>query len=406
MEATMKDVDLQKEIAPKAFDKKNLFASKYTRLVGIVSVIILALFIIIFLLILFNNRNQNSTPNNSNNNQNNNGDSTVEPTTTVVPTITPTTSPTAKVDKDRILYSDFNGLYVIDIDGKNKKSIIEIDDPSKTRITAFDWKSAGIVSYAICSGDCRIYERDLDTDKEEIAWNGRPFVQSIDSIDWGDNGSILAMIFTNSDYSSTAAIYKNGNLQELKAYSIVPGRGLGYNDGRSVQFSQDSKYISVFNTLYGDGGEKSLYVYTQSGSLIYEIQGVHPTFGAKDTLYFKQGNIVKKKTLPAGNVEDFFNVGGESGYNLNASPAGDLILYWRFEPKLESFTHDGKSSKQLAAEVVNGSWVNNDKIVGFKTKTEKIIELGYDVDSLVLIDKNTKTVSPIVSGAIIDFRIE
>lgn len=164
----------------------------------------------------------------------------------------PTPSKTPNLSSQKIAYVKDKRLWVIDVNGENKKVItggtgVYADE----YIPDIAWRNRNTVSFIDCFGVCKIFTNNLtdDQDRDEISLS-----ETIDgttglALAWNHAGDKLAYLYRFPDGQMKLDMKTTGGTNTIKNFFAGPGRGGSLDDDVSINFSPDDKYILVTNTL-------------------------------------------------------------------------------------------------------------------------------------------------------------
>lgn len=312
------------------------------------------------------------------------------------------------VSAQRIAYKTENNLWVVNPDGTGKKQITTDGNDDTIWYTAFDWKSAGILSYAKCAADCRVYNKNISTMVETEVFTAAPFTQRISDMEWSHNGNTLGYIFTKADFSYEAVLRTGGSAITLKSWGIPPARGGGYFDGIEIGFSPDDSKVLVLNTIVG-GGENTVTAFSSAGAVIVGLADVSfPTFDGNSGFYYSDGDKIKKydfSTSSSSNVYTFPS--GNMGLNLRTSLDRNFIAFWTEAAGVYTLGYydTGGSPSPIATGYSNPGWLDAQYLVALKS-VESMSGMGAESQGLYKIKRTDGTTTTLETKPVYNFEIE
>lgn len=306
----------------------------------------------------------------------------------------------------RVAYIKDSDIWIVNNDGMDKYQITSDGDPSEATYRQVDWKSTNVLSYLKCKASCKIYTKVLPSGAETLAVTPPPFTQFIDTFSWSADSTMVAYFIRKADNSASLILNKSGAESTLKSYGPIPGRGIGEDDGESIEFSADGSKIVSFISFVED--EPYILVYrTSDGAILLTLaDGRFPTFDGNTAIYYKDSPAQKimHRVISAGSSTTALSL--FNGFYLKTSPSRDFISYYSVPSNAELMYHDvAGSPDSITPAAYFGEWLSDSYLVAFKSFVYP--ETGYlGSNALLKVKRTDGTKTTLDTGEISDFSIE
>lgn len=315
-------------------------------------------------------------------------------------------------DTPRFAYvKNEKNIWISNINGEEKFSILELPLTSSSVIMALAWKDNDNLSYSTCDTSSRVceistYNFGTRSIKPELVASGA----LITKLAWSDDQKYLAYIENRS--KKTNLRLKLGTVDTILK-TLDEGEDPSFSK-TSVSFSPNSQYI-LYSTPHDIVTEtrgreesrtptQSLFVYQLNGAQIDEVKNVvYPFFIDDDTVAYRSGNRLVYKdvgTTDESAITDF------AGYNPALSSNERQIAYWRDEVGFNNvvlgvYELDKGIHRNILRGVILPVWVSADKLVGIKADScigERCLLYEFQTTSMVIVDVNNGEVISVDQG--------
>ncbi len=312
-------------------------------------------------------------------------------------------------DTPRFAYiKNEKNIWISNINGEEKFSILELPLTSKSRVVSLSWKDKDNLSYVTCDTStsvCEISTYNFETKsiKPEVTSTG----STLTKFAWSKDGKYLAYIENRG--KNTNLRLKLGTIDNILKTYVTDTEDASLSKS-VVDFNDDSQYILysspelIVNENKSTTQTQSVYIYQLNGAQIDEIKNVdYPFFIDNDTVAYKSNNRLVYKdvgTTDESAITDF------AGYNPALSPNDNQIAYWRDEVGFNNvvlgvYESDKNIHRNILRGVILPVWVSPDKIVGIKADScigERCLLYEFQTTSMVIVDVNNGEVLSVDQG--------
>jgi hypothetical protein len=318
-------------------------------------------------------------------------------------------------DTPRFAYiKNEKNIWISNIDGKEKYSILELPLTSTSTIISLGWKDKNNLSYTTCDSEtsvCEISTYSFETKaiKPELTSTG----SSITKFAWSKDNKYLAYMEIRNGVNNLRL--KLGTIDTILK-SFTADKDDTSLSKSTVAFNPDNQYI-VYSApelivtrdpkttqIISSQQTQSLYVYQLNGAQIDEVKNIiYPFFIDNDTVAYKSNNRLVYKdvgTTDVSAITDF------TGYNPALSTNDKQIAYWRDEVGFNNvvlgvYESDRGIHRNILRGVILPIWVSDDKVVGIKADScigERCLLYEFQTTSMVIVDVNNGEVLSVDQG--------
>jgi hypothetical protein len=297
--------------------------------------------------------------------------------------------------RNRIAYVKDNNIWIVNNDGSGKTQVTG-DGGDDLVYTSVDWCSSNILTYSKCSNsNCTVINHKLDDASNQTLFATD---KGINRVRWSHDGTILASIGGDTKLVWRINLFKDSNTI-IKTFKPTLGRGVGLEDGLSLEWSPDDSFLLSLNTFINDPNEDPIQVYQRDGSMLSSapLPATQPTFAdASGYYYYKADNDINRQKISGGAWSLVFS-GVQQGHNFAASRNGKYIAYWSFDGNTISLNayEVGKDVKPISGNLSNPVWLNKDDkdLVALKTSPDSNSPDGISSSGLVKVNRESGAVT-------------
>lgn len=328
------------------------------------------------------------------------------------------TTQETKADIPTIAYiKNKKSIWTADINGENKKMVLEIPTSSNQTFSALAWKNKASITYSKCSGglgsSCSIetYNTETKAISMEVSSNNAGYVSQIK---WSPKENYLAYI--SSTQGKASFKMKSGTVNNTFGDSF-PVLLDGMETSSKILFSDNADYV-IFSALkfyiikdsYRERQEKHdlIEVFKPNGVKVDSvIDASDPMLLDLERFAYKKSDQLFYKDI---GIEGETKITDIKGSNPEVSFDKNKIAYWNEEG---GFTNAllvvYESNRNIHRNILRGillpKWVSDDKVVGIKAENclgTNCQLYQFQTNSLAIVDVALATVSQVDQGTSIN----
>lgn len=315
-----------------------------------------------------------------------------------------------EIDQKRIAYIDNNNVWVINMDGSNKKQLT-FDGNSDISYANLEFKDKDNLSYVKCpkSENCsQIFTQSLKTSsttlEEQISSEDAYF---LGGIAWSKDGQKLAYIYSDPEQTRFIYVKQNGVAKKIKEIEMkLGGRGGSFDDAQYLEFSPQGEKLLVVYTFNLPLDEPSIFIFdVSSGAELLSLGKVDNLWSTQaffldeQNIGLKRGDKIMKVNINTS--EETQLVFAPNNYNPVLSPDKDFIAFWTYTDSESADLHlfdFASGSIKLGEGMSNPQWLSEETLVAYNVTTCEECMFNYNVVGLTKIDRLTKTKTSLVNS--------
>lgn len=312
-------------------------------------------------------------------------------------------------DQDRIVYIKNHNVWIVNNDGTGKKQMTT-DGSDSVKYDNVDFRYPGIISYSKCSGECRVYTKDISSGDDELIVEMMPFTQAVTAARWSHDGEKLAYKFIKGDGSKDAVLWTETSSITLHSYAPPGFHMADLNAGVDIEFSPNDKRILLFDSYVDSTFDKPVIVYNDEGTKLIEMtDATFPTFADNDNFYYKIGDELRMWRISSSTSYFVIPYPVPDSYGFKTSCDSYFIAYWdgSAPSDITLLYHDtGGSSSAIADNYAGPEWLDSDSKYLVAVKAPELTATGYQSEGLAKLGRVDGSVLPLDDGEIYEFDVE